>query len=264
MCVVTLAHRVHPDWPLILIGNRDEFHARPAAPLHEWEDRSGLVAGRDLQAGGTWLGVSRSGRVAALTNFRSTEPPPPPDAPSRGALVRACLERTADADLDATLRWLEASSPAYAGFNLFVCDGRSFGIHESTLNRSRRLPPGIYGLSNAILDTPWPKLERARRAFAAALPTLPKPGAMLDWLTDNRLAADADLPNTGVSLEWERMLSSVFISTPHYGTRSSSLLLVGHDGLVTMHEWSWEHDGIQDREVPPQAVVQSFEFMLRG
>jgi len=246
MCLIVVGWRAHPDYPLVVAANRDEFLARPAVPAHWWTDAPDLLAGRDLEAGGTWLGITRHGRFAALTNYRDPSRRRP-GAPSRGALVRDCLASGDDAL--ATLEAVARSSGDYAGFNLLVADGARLAIHESTTGAVRPLEPGIYGLSNHLLDTPWPKVRRARERFAAALERLPHDDDLLALLRDDTPAADHHLPATGVSREWERWLSSAFIRAPGYGTRCSSLLTVHRDGAVCLREWTWDEAGEAGSEV---------------
>lgn len=246
MCLIMLGWHVHPDYRLVVAANRDEFRARPASPAHWWTDAPHLLAGRDLEAGGTWMGVTRTGRFAALTNYRDPSGHRP-GAPSRGMLVRDCLaghDDTAD-----TLARLARVSGQYVGFNMFVSDGNTLGIHESTTQRVSLLQPGVYGLSNHVLDTDWPKVSRARRRFIAALSALPDTTPLLALLRDTTPAPDHALPQTGVSLAWERLLSSIFIAAPDYGTRCSSLILVGHDGHTQLLEWTWDEDGAPLSEV---------------
>ncbi|ATE59907.1 NRDE family protein [Thauera sinica] len=240
MCLIAFAWRVHPEFPLVVVANRDEYLDRPAVPAHWWPDATDLLAGRDLEAGGTWMGLSRNGRFAALTNYRDPSRRHSA-APSRGRLVRQALET--GEDTLAALHAIAADSVRYAGFNLLVSDGLTLGVHESTTGAVSLLEPGIHGLSNHLLDTPWPKLAHARRHLTALLQRLPADDDVLALLRDETAAADEDLPRTGVSLEWERLLSPVFIRAPGYGTRCSSLILVGRDGRTRFREWTWEDDG---------------------
>ncbi len=242
MCLIVTGWQAHPDYPLIVAANRDEFVNRPASPAHWWTDAPQLLAGRDLEAGGTWMGISRSGRYSALTNFRDPSQRAS-GLPSRGALVRAALE--SGSDCRETLENIARSSAGYAGFNLLVSDGAQLGIHESTTGAVRLLAPGVYGLSNHVLDTEWPKLKRARDAFTAALHTLPDSEAFLTLLRDTTPVADHELPDTGISLEWERRLSTAFIDSPTYGTRCSTLLTVGRGGEACLTEWTWLPGGKQ-------------------
>ena len=231
MCLILLAHDAHPRYRLVVAANRDEFYARPAAPAAWWPDAPGVLAGRDLRGGGTWLGITRAGRFAAVTNFRETAPVAP-DAPSRGHLVGGFL-RGADAP-EAYLRALAARAGEYAGFNLLVGDGEDLRWLSNRGGAARALEAGVYGLSNALLDTPWPKVARGKAGLAAALAGGGEvdPGALFRVLWDAEPAPDAHLPDTGVGLERERMLSPPFIRGAEYGTRASTVLLVGRDGRV--------------------------------
>lgn len=259
MCLIVFAWRVHPRYPLVLAANRDEYFSRPAAPAHWWIDAPDLLAGRDLEAGGTWMGFNRNGRFAALTNFRDPSRRVA-GAPSRGALVRDALEDTRDAAT--SLHDLASWAGAYAAFNLLVSDGEQLGVLESTTGAVRMLPPGVYGLSNHLLDTPWPKLVKARAGLERALALLPaSPGmqdrageddlvaALLELMRDPTPAADPHLPQTGVSLEWERWLSPAFIRAPGYGTRCSSVVLRDAATRTRLVEWTWDADGALRAEV---------------
>lgn len=236
MCLIVFAWRVHPDYPLVVAANRDEYRHRPARAAHWWDDAPGVLAGRDLEAGGTWMGITRSGRFAALTNYRDPRGRRE-SARSRGLLVRDALADGADAA--ATLKAVAGDSALYPGFNLLVGDGRTLGVHESASGSVRLLEPGVYGLSNALLDTPWPKLATARARLAAALASLPDAGAVLALLRDDAPAPDHLLPDTGVGLDVERRLSPAFLRDEAYGTRCSSLILMRADGRARLREWTW-------------------------
>ncbi|MDX9698141.1 MAG: NRDE family protein [Rhodocyclaceae bacterium] len=240
MCLILIAWQQHPEYPLVIAANRDEFFQRPTLAAHWWSRPPGILAGRDLEAGGTWLGLTRSGRFAALTNYRDPSQHRP-GAPSRGALVRDCL--LGEQDTEGTLARIAAQSTRYAGFNLIFSDGQRLGVHESTTGRIRLLAPGCYGLSNHLLDTPWPKLTLARERFGAALNGLPGTRDMLQLLTDDRPAPAHALPNTGVSADWEHWLSSVFVRAPGYGTRCSTLVTLSRTGQASFREWSWDEAG---------------------
>jgi len=242
MCLILVAWRVHPDYPLVVAANRDEFFARPAAEAAWWKDAKDVFAGRDLEAGGTWLGLGRDGRFAGLTNFRD-----PPrnrnDAPSRGALVADFL--TGNESTAAALARLQAQGPRYNAFNLFVSDGDSLGIYESASGSARILEPGIYALSNHLLDTPWPKVTAGKSRLARALRALPDDTPLRELLRDDRPAPDAALPRTGVSLAWERMLSSAFIRAPGYGTRCSTVITRDRHGWMHVTESTWSDVGLE-------------------
>jgi uncharacterized protein with NRDE domain len=240
MCLILMAWQVHPAFPVVIAANRDEFHRRPTAAAQWWPERPQLLAGRDLEAGGTWLGVRADGQVAALTNYRDPERIKP-HAPSRGALVLQALDSSAP--VGERLSQVQAVGAQYSGFNLICTDGRELGVYESVVDSRHMLAPGIYGLSNHLLDTPWPKVQRAKSQLSTALGTLPDETALLELLRDDRVPADHELPRTGVSLAWERLLSSAFIAAADYGTRSSTVIRIDTGGGVHFREWTWTPDG---------------------
>ena len=246
MCLILVAWRAHPDYPLVVAANRDEFFARPAAEAGWWPDAPSVFAGRDLEAGGTWLGLGRDGRFAGLTNFR--DPLRNRDGtPSRGALVADFLrgrESTAEA-----LARLQFEGPRYNAFNLLVSDGDSLGIYESASGSARLLEPGLHALSNHLLDTPWPKVTAGKSRLARALRALPDDTPLCELLRDDRPAPDAELPRTGVSLAWERMLSSAFIRAPGYGTRCSTVVTRDRHGWTHVTESSWDAVGVETGRV---------------
>lgn len=237
MCLIALAWQVHPDYPLVVAANRDEFHARATAPARFWREAPALLAGRDLAAGGTWMGVTRQGRFAALTNFR--EPQAPKGELSRGLLVSEYLQSGQSPQVFAEAAMARAER--YSGFNLLLADDRELVVVSNRGTPPRRLPPGVYALSNHLLDTPWPKVERARRALQGAL-VAPGIEALLQLLADDAAAPDEELPDTGVGTELERLLSSPFIRSPAYGTRASTVLLAGRERLRFV-EQSFGPDG---------------------
>ena len=236
MCVIYFAYDVHPEHPLVLLANRDEFYDRPTAQAAYWDDHPEIFAGRDLVASGTWLGVTRKSRFAAVTNFR--EPGVSKGRRSRGELVADFLKRNDSAE--AYLEEVSQRAVDYSGFNLLVGE---FSRRTSKLfyfsNRGdgiKRVTPGVYGLSNHLLDTPWPKLIRGTERFRELLVSpLPK-GAFFDLLADEALAADEELPDTGVGYEKEKLLSAIFIKTPVYGTRSSTVVTFSQTSDPTLEE----------------------------
>jgi uncharacterized protein with NRDE domain len=240
VCLILLAWQAHPDYPLVVAANRDEFFARRTAAADFWEDAPEVLAGRDLEAGGTWLGITRSGRFAALTNYRDPSRNRS-GMPSRGELVSRFL--TGKQDAAAYLAELESSAGRYNGFNLVFGDPQGLWCFSNCGEGERRLVPGIYGLSNHLLDTPWPKVVRGKSALGAALQALPEITPLFDQLRDDRIAPDEALPRTGVSLEWERLLSAAFIRMPGYGTRSSTVLLVDRQFRVRFAEQTFLPDG---------------------
>lgn len=245
MCVVAFAWSLHPRWRLVLAGNRDEFHARPTAPVAPWPGTD-VIAGRDLQAGGTWLGLDRRGRVAVVTNVREGRAEPHA-GPSRGALPLALLAGNDDAGN--TARALQANADAYAPFNLVLVDHAGCWHVGNRPRNAQPLPPGVHGLSNGRLDEPWPKTRR----LAAALQAWVDAGndglqPLWDALADERVAADADLPDTGIGLELERRLSPAFIRGEAYGTRASTLVMVDRQGRGFIHERRFGPEGVFEGE----------------
>jgi uncharacterized protein with NRDE domain len=242
MCLIFVAWRAHPQVPLFVAANRDEFYARPTAPAHWWSDtQPPILAGRDLEAGGTWLGITRTGRFAALTNYRDPARKHLQEAPSRGALVTSLL--ALDVPVAASLERLRAIGPDYNPFNLIFSDGHSLGIYESAVGEGRILAEGVYVLSNHLLDTPWPKVEALRARMISPGGELPDKEAALALLRDDRPALDEALPKTGVSLDWERRLSSIFVRQGTYGTRCSTLVRTEPRGRVEFDEWTWDAEG---------------------
>jgi uncharacterized protein with NRDE domain len=242
MCTLLFAWQVDAGAPLVVAANRDEFHARPTAPAQRWADAP-VFAGRDLLAGGTWLGVAPGGRFAALTNVREPLVPAPLDARSRGELVAGFL-RGAMPPAD----YLAGLDPdAYPGFNLVVADARALWYLSNRAGPARALDPGVYGISNAGLDTPWPKVVRGRERLTALVAAgAADTGALLGLLADRAPAADAELPDTGVGSALERMLSPLCIVGPDYGTRCSTALRILRDGTVEFHERSLGPPGPRD------------------
>jgi uncharacterized protein with NRDE domain len=232
MCLIALSWQQHETYPLALWANRDEFFNRPTAPLHPWED-SPVVAGRDLKEGGTWLGVTASGRWAAITNYRDPVNIRA-DVLSRGRLVQAYLE--SDRQPENFLNEIAAQSASYNGFNLLAGtrdDLYYFSNYEKVV---RKLSPGIYGLSNHLLDSPWPKVARIREKFSQWMADPSDTAAALEALSENIPAPDEQLPDTGMGIEMERLLSPICIQSAVYGTRSSTILLANLDGEVSLQE----------------------------
>ena len=224
MCLIVLSYKVSERYPLILAANRDEFYERPSAPVSLWEDAAGVIAGKDLQRGGTWLGIKKTGSIAMLTNYRE-RPPFGRNAPSRGWLVRDFL--VGDDDPESYIETITAKKDQYNGFNIIVGDVNRL-FYLSNRGEMCELSPGLYGLSNRLLDTPWPKTERAKKAIESLLASKedPLPEEIFAILKDQSKPNDSELPDTGVGLEWERILSSIFITSPVYGTRSSSVIMI--------------------------------------
>ena len=238
MCIVLLAFKSRPDFKLILAANRDEFYDRLAAPAVFWKETPQMLAGRDLRAGGTWLGLTKNGRFGVLTNYRDPASIRE-NAPSRGTLIREYLRGN-----DPPLPYLERlalEGHRYNGFNLVIGDHERLCYYSNRLDRPRELKHGIYGLSNHLLDTPWPKVTRAKDLFTQLVskPELPDCELLFRILDDRTPAKDDCLPDTGIGPEWERLLSPIFIASPGYGTRSSTVLLINHEDRVTFVEKSY-------------------------
>ena len=239
MCLLAMAWRTHPRWRLALIGNRDEAHARPTARAARWTDAPRVVGGKDLEFGGAWLGVSEAGRLAAVTNLRRSSEAPVPRA-SRGLLTRSFL--TGELDM-AALQVLDVQG--FNPFNLVVIEGdeAAFITNRPTDDR-RRLAPGLHGLANGPLTPPWPKTRRAVAALSAWLDAGdPDPQPLFAALADETPAPDDELPDTGVGLERERLLSPCFLRGPVYGTRASTVILVDAEGRGELIERSFGPDG---------------------
>lgn len=239
MCLILIAYKTDPRCPFIVAANRDEFYERPTRAADFWPGHFDILGGRDLRDGGTWLGITRKGRFAALTNFRDPASVKP-DAPSRGNLVSRFL--TGDDDADRYLAYLKEIGPQYNGFSML------FG-HPETLyyycNRSGGggiLTPGVHALSNALLDTSWPKVQRGKEELARIVREnrWRDTEALFELLADRSRPPDESLPQTGVGLEWERILSPLFIESPAYGTRCSTVMTITGNRRVTFEERTFE------------------------
>ena len=248
MCLVFVGWRVHPRYPLVVAANRDEFHARPTAPAAPWEEAAGpatgepaagrtILAGRDLQAGGTWLGVTGEGRFAALTNYRGAVPPAP-DAPSRGRLVVDFLRSGAGAGEHA--RAVAREAGCYSGFNLLLADrGALFCVTNRGAERAIEIPPGCHGLGNDHLNAPEPKVTGGLAAFRRILRSDFRAEDLFAVLADDEPAAGAEPGGSGLERAW----SARFIRGAVYGTRSSTVLFVGRDGALGFEERSFDARG---------------------
>jgi uncharacterized protein with NRDE domain len=247
MCLLVLAWRRHERHRLVIAANRDEFHARPTAPLAPWSDIAGVVGGRDLLANGTWFAVDQKRRYGIVTNFREFGRRRR-SAPSRGGLIPAYLAGRESPE--ACLRALETDAPAYAGFNLLLGDSEQLWYASNRADTfARELPPGIYGLSNEFLDTPWPKLVRVRERFMALLgdtsasDTQTLCARLFDMLADREPAPPDHVPPGDLSPEWARKLSAPFVLDPGFGTRCSTVLTLDDDGSLALLERRFDADG---------------------
>lgn len=252
MCLIAFAWATHPAYRLLLAANRDEFHARPAAPLDWWEDEPSMLAGRDLAAGGTWLAIDDRGRFATVTNYRETLGAQPAER-SRGELVAGFVAAD-DAPLD-FMREIDGNR--YAGFSLLAADLESMAYVSNRGDAARRLEPGLYGLSNASLDTPWPKVRRSKARFEELLKRQTVDVEVLfELLEDREPAAVGEAEAQGVPPELARAVSAPFIVTPEFGTRCSTVLSIATSGEVRIAERRFDSQGRPTGE-------SSFEFRLR-
>jgi uncharacterized protein with NRDE domain len=234
MCLILFAYHVHPSYPLIVAANRDEFYERPTAPAAFWEDAPSVLAGRDLEKGGTWMGVTRTGRFAAITNYRAPGHARP-DAKSRGFLVSDYLIGTDTPQ--AYLKKVQKEHEHYNGFNLLVGDTQSLYYYTPLHNEIEEVSPGIHGLSNHVLDTPWPKVRKGTEKLKQALhDKIIDETTLFSILSDAEESPEEELPNTGVGKEWEKLLSPLFIQSETYGTRSSTIFLLDNNNNIMFTE----------------------------
>lgn len=235
MCLMVFAHRVHPRYPFIFASNRDEFYNRPAKEAHFWPDHPGLLAGKDLKAGGTWMGVNKEGRFAALTNYRNI-PEVKKNALSRGDLVTGYLR--SGKDPGQFLRSLADTAGNYNGFNLLTGHSNELWYMNNKQLEVKQVEPGYHSLSNAFLNTSWPKTDSAMEQFKETVGSTEEPDheKLFQILKDDRTYPREMLPDTGLSDEMEVLVSSIFITSPEYGTRCSTLFFIDQEGNRTFHE----------------------------
>lgn len=256
MCLILIAHKVHPGYPLVIAANRDETYARPTAPAAFWDDHPQIYGGRDLRQGGTWLGITREGRIAAVTNFRdgyavknSTR--------SRGELVGNFLRSSQQAA--EYVRRVSREALAYNGFNLIAGDLDELYYVSNRGSDVAAIAPGIHGLSNHLLNTPWPKVERGKKILADLLrhETQELVDGLFAMLADRAIAPDDALPDTGIGVPRERARSPAFIISPAYGTRSSSVVLVDNHGQVIFVERSFGERGRPGKSVTGRFALET-------
>lgn len=244
MCLILLAFRAHEHYPLVVAANRDEHHHRPAAAAAFWDDHPQIYGGRDLEKGGTWMGITRAGRFAAVTNYREGQPAPA--APrSRGALVSGFL--TGECAAQDFAGAIAPAQDQYGGFGLLAGNLESLAFYSNRGASATAVAPGIHGLSNHLLDTPWPKIRRGTAVLHAALTSTDEAAlvtALFDALGDRTAADDSHLPVTGIPRQRERELSPAFICGEHYGTRASTVMLVHASGDVLFHEKRYGPNGL--------------------
>jgi uncharacterized protein with NRDE domain len=253
MCFIVFAYQVHPSYRFIAAANRDEYYQRPTSPADFWKETPQILAGRDLKEGGTWMGVTRGGKFAAITNYRDPSTLKK-DAPSRGRLVSDFLAGSESAA--SYIGNISRQGQKYNGFNLVCGDLRDLFVY-SNRGSIEKLEPGIYGLSNHLLDSPWPKVTRGKDSLTEAIQ---KKGtdlekALFSILSSRKKAPDPKLPSTGIGLEMERLLSPIFIESPGYGTRSSTVLLMARNKWVKFVEKVFDGQ-------PEPWVESRFSFLL--
>jgi uncharacterized protein with NRDE domain len=240
MCLIACAWAAHSELDLVVAANRDERHDRPTAAAHWWDAPSGLFAGKDLRAGGTWCGIGTDGRFAAVTNVR--EPEAAPGRLSRGVLVRNYF--AAEADAATWADWSNDHGADFSPFNLLVGDRHNLWfVSNRGAVRQRRLRPGVYAISNGHWGDRWPKTEAAQARLREDLAAgRADPETLFSWLADTEPASWDRLPDTGVGPEHERLLSPLFIRSPTYGTRASTVIRRAYDGRIDFHERGFDHD----------------------
>ncbi|RDV27355.1 NRDE family protein [Alteromonas aestuariivivens] len=254
MCILFIAYRQRADFPLIIAANRDEFHQRATAPSQFWPENPDLLAGRDLKAGGTWMGVTRNGFISALTNIR--EPLRQNDkARSRGEVCAGYLHNPLPHHQQ--LSQLVSQRAEFNGYNFLFGHWSKPGVYNNRYNQYQSLAPGIHGLSNAQLNSPWPKVTKGMQALSqyCQQQRAIQCEDLFELLRNDELAEDEFLPDTGVGYEWEKALSAIFIRSPQYGTRSSTLLLINSTGLAYWQERTFNPNG-------GLSHCQEFEFPL--
>lgn len=268
MCLIFFSYDMHSDCQLLVAANRDEFYDRPTSPLGFWKDLPYILAGRDLKNSGTWMGITRTGRFAAITNFREHPVSHFQDGageqpPSRGLLVSNFL---AGKESPGTyLEHVRSTGHRYNGFNLLIGDSSGLFYYSNRKNYIQRLKPGLYGLSNHILDTPWPKVKKGKAClktllFSCSHGPLPDQGDFFEdifhILGDRSRPPDDSLPDTGVGISWEKILSPLFVTSEIYGTRSSSILLMEKTGKTTFLERTF----IPSKSGPVEHKTRRFNF----
>lgn len=237
MCLITFAYEIHPKYKLIVVANRDEFYLRPTATATWWKEYPNLLAGKDLKGQGTWMGFTKDGRFSALTNYRDGFSEKK-NAPSRGDLVKDFL--LSQNNTSEYLNHIAPSAELYNGYNLLTFDGENLGYFSNQIDKPQILEKGVYGLSNNILNRSWPKLNTA----VSGLENLIEQekfsiNEAFEMMQNRTLANDENLPNTNIPIEWERLLSAMYIETKDYGTRCSTIFLLDYNGRFHFEERSY-------------------------
>ena len=233
MCLIVFGYKVSEEYPLVLAANRDEFYRRPTLAMHFWEDSPDILAGKDLEQGGTWFGLHKNGMFAALTNYRNPAAIKP-NAPSRGEIIIDFLKSKKPPEK--FIHDFRSKAPSYNGFNLIFGNTDHLFWFTNLTNRIERVSPGIHGLSNRFLNTPWPKVESGKNAMKKMMTTAITSDHLFSLLKDRFVPEDHRLPETGIGLEWERILSPLFIESDTYGTRSSTAMQIDWKGNMKITE----------------------------
>ncbi len=243
MCLILFAYKVSSKYPLILAANRDEFHQRPTKPIHFWETSPPILAGKDLEAGGTWFGLNKNGTFAALTNFRDPSTLRA-NATSRGKIIVDFL--TSSAEMETHFKSFKKTADIYNGFNLLFGSKENLYWFSNQTKKIEEIPAGIHGLSNHFLNTPWPKIKSGKTALKNIIKNTITEESLFSILSDQKTPEDNQLPETGVGIEWERLLSPLFIQSPDYGTRSSTVMLMGQSGDISITERTYSPENNQN------------------
>ncbi|MFT7458219.1 MAG: hypothetical protein ACI909_000892 [Planctomycetota bacterium] len=246
MCLIIVAYKIHPQYPLVLAANRDEMYKRPSRTAHFWPKHPNILAGQDIEHGGSWLGLDKYGRIAALTNYRGGSKEKTGIA-SRGLLVSNFLQNQSS-----SINYIaqcQAKISDFDGFNLLIGDLDALYFLSSREQHYSPLQAGIYGISNGDLDSPWPKVEWAKQQLSTLLQSgqAEDHEAILALLADKHLPVDESLPDTGIDMEWERILAPVFIRAKDYGTRASTVITIDNKDKVTFSERTYDGHGEQEK-----------------
>lgn len=255
MCLIAFSYKQHPRYDLVFIANRDEFYERPTREAQFWDEQPDILAGKDLKEGGTWMGITREGRMSALTNYRDMDDNRKENAPSRGHLVLDFLAKSFPPE--SYLEQVDSKADEFNGFNLLVGSVDNLMYYSNETGDPVALDSGLYGLSNHLLDTPWPKTRWSKEKLSAVIQqdTVDE-SALFEILKNDQIAPDSELPDTGIPKELERAVSPIFIKTEKYGTRSSTVLLIHKNGNVTFEERRYK---IRSTEVDEK---NRYEFVI--
>ena len=258
MCLILFGYKVSEKYPLVIAANRDEFYQRHTAPMHFWEDRPSILAGKDLEQGGTWFGVSKNGRFAALTNYRDPSSIRP-KAPSRGEIIVDYLQSNEpDSEYFKSFR---QKAETYNGFNLIFGNMENLYWFSNLKDSPEKIKPGIHGISNHFLDTPWPKVKSGKKALEKIINKKISSLNLFPILTDQSVPDEILLPDTGVGLEMEKILSPLFIQSDIYGTRSSTVMIADREGNLDISERTYSHSN--KNNYTNQSFIVKTDWLLK-